>query len=145
MDKSEVDKLLMQLDGSGSNNEWKAIERLRSINNFPDLLLERYKHSKKWNERASCVYHSTRYAKERASSLQLGILALKDKSKIVRYRATMLLAVSQKVEAIKPLEELLASELSTSDAAAAIKAILEQNQNLFVDRENSGKMFLKIH
>ena len=145
MESSEINELLAFLDGRGSDEEYKAIERLKDFEvNLPEVLLNKYNNSKKWGERASCLYHSIKYAKNNENSYQLGIKALNDKSKVVRYRACMLLAVAQKKEAIPFLEELLENNDSQSDAIAAIDAIKNNNQNYFVDREHSGKVKLNV-
>jgi hypothetical protein len=144
VDATEIDHLLARLNGSGSDAEWEAVYQLRQLEGFPVLLLGKYKVSRKWGERASCVFHALRYAKEDRAAFQLGLLALKDKSKVVRYRATMLLAVSQNPDALTPLRELLESGQSAEDASAAIDAITGKDPNRFVDRNHSGKIVMKV-
>jgi hypothetical protein len=56
----------------------------------------------------------------------------------------MLLAVSQNPNALEPLEALLASGRSVEDAKAAVDAIRHRNPDLFVDRDHSGKVTLKV-
>lgn len=147
--KNEISILLSKLDGSGSDAEYKAINELKNLGDqLPSLLLEKYKQSKKWGERASCLYHSIRYAKTVDDALKLGIVALNDKSKAVRYRACMLLAYSLKKEAFPALEQAKASmnsEETLKDINAAIDAIEHQNSNYFVDRSHSGKITLNVN
>jgi hypothetical protein len=107
-------------------------------------LLEKYKRSSKLGQRASCVYHATKYAKVNVAAYQLGLEALRDKSKVVRYRACLLLAVAQRPEAIPSLKALVISNLSREDALAAIDAIEHRNQHYFADREHSGKVTLNV-
>ncbi len=142
---SEIEVKLNLLDGRGSDAEYNAIKELSKLGDkFPELLLQKYRKSTKWGERSSCVYHSIKYAKEHSSSFQLGIEATKDKSKHVRYRACMLLAVAQKQEAITYLERLQNNADSASDALAAIDAIKHENHNYFIDRDHSGKVSLNV-
>lgn len=139
-------ELLMRLDGSGSDDEWEAVEELRKLGGtFPRLLLEKYKKARSWKERCACVYHAMRYAKESDYAVQLGLEALRDKSKVVRYRACELLAYSQRKDLLKNLEASLASYPSShEDIRAAIDAIESENHHYFVDRDHSGKVTLTI-
>lgn len=140
-----VELLLSQLDGSGSDIEWNAIEQLRALPNLPDMLLKHYSQSKSFSARAACVYHSVRYAKTSKSALELGLRAVLDRSKIVRYRAAMLLVVAQSPVAIPALEAMKEKwKASASDAEAAIAALNSGNPNRFVDRENTGLVTLRI-
>lgn len=145
---NETSILLNKLDGSGSDAEYRAIDELKKLGNqLPSLLFEKYSKSRKWEERASCIYHSIRYAREVDDALKLGIVALNDKSKVVRYRACMLLAYSLKQEALPALEKAKASidnEEKLKDINAAIDAIEHQNSNYFVDRTHSGKIVFNV-
>lgn len=140
--------LLDRLDGSGSDDEWNAALELRSLleDRLPDQLLTRYKQAKKWPVRSSCVYHSVRYAKTSDAAVELALLALKDRSQVVRYRACMLLAYSQRKELLPRLRGLLAElhEETKVDVLAAVDAIESENQDYFVDRDHSGMMTLNI-
>jgi len=146
--KDDLSEILKNIDGSGSDQEYKAIIELKKMNeNLPILLLKKYKEAKKWGERAACVYHSISYARDFPEALQLGIIALTDKSKVVVYRACMLLAYSLKREALFALQntkENITNEDILKDINAAIDAIENQNSNFFVDRDHSGKISLKI-
>lgn len=149
MNDTTLETLLNNLDGSGSDQEIHAVRELGKLvgSALPALLLKKYRVSKKWQARSSCVYHSIRYARDVEESVQLGIEALSDKSKVVRYRACMLLACSLSKNAVSFLKEL---ELRASDsetqanAHAAIDAIENQNTNYFVDRDHSGKVRLNF-
>ncbi|WP_347989510.1 hypothetical protein [Methylomonas sp. AM2-LC] len=149
MNNTTLEVLLNNLDGSGSDIEINAIRELRKLvgSGLPALLLNKYRVSKKWQVRSSCVYHSICYARDVEESVQLGIEALSDKSKVVRYRACMLLACSLNKNAISVLKELelLASDSETqANAHAAIDAIENQNTNYFVDRNHTGKVKLNF-
>jgi hypothetical protein len=142
-----VEGLLSQLDGSGSDAEWSAVMKLREREDFPHLLLEKFRSSRAWKARSSCVYHAVRYARGDADALTIGKEALADKSKVVRYRACMLLAYSQRAEALPVLREALEATEDVegrADLLAAIDAIESGNHNFFVDREHSGKATLEI-
>jgi len=143
--ESEIEQALAALDGRGSDAEFDAVSRLATLGDrFPALLLEKYKRSRKLGQRASCVYHATKYAKVNAAAYQLGLEALRDKSKVVRYRACLLLAVAQRRGAILSLRALVTSNLSREDALAAIDALEHRNHHYFVDREHSGKVTLNV-
>jgi hypothetical protein len=145
LNQFEIEQHLRKLDGRGSDGEFHAVELLANLGDaFPKLLLEKYRTAKKFGDRASCVYHATKYAKSNEAAYTLGIEALRDRSKVVRYRACRLLAVAQREEAIGSLERLLFDPISGSDAKAAIDAIRRRNLHYFVDRDHSGKIFLKI-
>jgi len=85
-----------------------------------------------------------RYSRTHHAAYQLGVEALRDRSKHVRYRACMLLSVAQREEAIAPLRALLDDPDSAQDAKAAIEALERRDQSLFVDREHSGKVVLRV-
>ena len=145
MDTIEIEKYLKLLDGRGSDKEIEAARVLSSLGmDFPRLLLNKYLISKKWRERASCLYHASRYAISSSFAFELGIIALGDRSKVVRYEACLLLALAQNPEALKPLENLLTDDDSSEDARAAIEAIEQKNHHLFVDREHSGMVTLNV-
>ena len=142
----EIEILLSKLNGSGSDEEFAAVESLQATGMLPALLLSKYHRSRAWQQRASCVYHAVKYSRESQDAFELGVNALKDKSKVVRYRATMLLAVSQRRDATPHLRKLEAlGNVSAPDAKAAIQAIEASDPNLFVDRDGSGMVTLHVH
>ncbi|WLQ14320.1 hypothetical protein O5O45_31885 [Hahella aquimaris] len=148
MDDSEINLLLDRLDGSGSDREMEAASKLRvGVPDLPKYLLQRYRISRKWRPRGSCVYRAMRYAKESKDAFVLGLEALFDRSRIVRHSACMLLAYSLNPDALDALSQLAETSQDTStveDAKAAIDAIKNRNHNYFVDREHSGKITLNI-
>ncbi|MEM6274080.1 MAG: hypothetical protein AAF735_02470 [Myxococcota bacterium] len=145
-DSDEV--LLARIDGSGSDSEWEAIDALRERLGvrLAEHLLALYKKSRSWKPRSACVYHSTRFARESDSAIELGVLALDDKSQTVRYRACLLLAYSLKKALLPRLYARLDSIRpdTRQDLEAAIDAIQHKNHHYFVDREHSGQMTLNI-
>jgi hypothetical protein len=90
-------------------------------------MLKRYKFSRRWADRKSCVYHCIKYAKTHEDAYQVGIIALQDKSKTVCHQACLLLSAAQRKEAIEHLEELLSDEESRDDAVTAIDVLLNLN------------------
>lgn len=148
MSNSVTEILLDKLDSSSSDERHKAVRELRELGvSLPSLLLKKYRSSKKWQTRSSCVYHAIRNARDDEYAVKLGIEALSDKSKVVRYRACMLLACSLDKNSIPALRELelRASDSETQENAhAAIDAIENQNSNYFVDRDHSGKVRLNF-
>jgi hypothetical protein len=149
MNSKEAEDLLTCLDGSGSDKEYEAIKKLKLLGDeLPRLLLEKYQSSRKWQVRSSCVYHSIRLARGNENAFSIGIEALRDKSKVVRYRACMLLAYSLNISALPMLEDLklnTADRETKADAIAAIDAITNKNSNFFVDREHSGNISLNVN
>lgn len=138
--------LLACLDGSGSDVEWAAVSELRGRDDVCELLLSHFSASPRWQVRASCVYHATRYAQSDENAFLLGVLATRDRAQVVRYRAAMLLAVAQRDSGIEPLRVMQSHYTkSAPDAAAAISAIEGKNRNLFVDRDGSGMTTLVVN
>jgi HEAT repeat protein len=139
-----LNDLLDKLDGRGSDQEFNAIHELSKLGDrLPSVLLGRYRSAKKWQVRCSCVYHAISYSRDVDDAVQLGIEALSDKSKVVRYRSCMLLAYSLKKEALPALQEIKLKITDTETPAnvnAAIDAIENQNSNFFVDRHHTGKV-----
>ena len=148
MNKEKIDALLAELGGSSLDRESDAIEQLRGLGNkLSSLLLDKYRSSRKWGARCACVYYSFRYVREVNDSFRLGIEALSDKSKVVRFRACELLAYSLRKDAIPPLRELERSakdDETIENAHAAIDAIENQNINYFVDRDHSGQIIWNV-
>lgn len=146
---TDVIAFLNALDGSGSDKEFNAIKQLRQLGNeLPELLLDKYRTEKKWGARSSCVYHSIRYARCSSAAIKLGIEALTDRSRAVRYRACMLLAYSLDktvLPELKNVEGFTKDGETLSDLRAAIDAIESGNSDYFVDREHSGKIRLRVN
>ena len=117
------------LDGRSPTGMHERIEELEASGvDIPNLMMKMYKISRRWADRASCVYHCIKYATTHEDAYQLGIIALQDKSKSVRHRACILLSATQRKEAIEHLEVLLSDETSRDDALAAIEVLLNLNQ-----------------
>ena len=125
MNNEKLHEYLAFLDGRSSAGMQEGIEKLEALGiDIPSLMMKQYKISRRWADRTSCVYHCIKYAKTHEDAYQVGIIALRDKSKTVRHQACMLLSAAQKKEAIVDLEELLSDETSRDDAVAAIDLLL---------------------
>jgi hypothetical protein len=110
-------------------------------------LLAAYPTFKSWQGRVSLVYHSTRYARVSEDAFRLGIAALGDRSRVVRYRACGVLAYSLRTDALEPLRALRvdAKRAPADDANAAINAIEAKNHHFFVDRHRTGRSFWVVN
>ncbi|WP_147455596.1 hypothetical protein [Solilutibacter pythonis] len=149
MKRDDINWLLDRLDGSGFDDEYDAIKKLRALGEgLPALLLEKYRNSKKKGQRASCVYNSIRYARYSQVAVDLGIEALIDKSYPVRYRACMLLAYSLNLNSLSALRivfDKTSHQQTKGDLLAAIDAIKNNNSNYFLDRDHSGNVILRVN
>lgn len=143
-------KPLLDRLGGPVDDEWEAWHELkrRAGEEAPRLLRQHYHKSRKWQVRVSCVYHAIAYAKHFPEAVELGREALRDRSKPVRYRACMLLAVSLDNESLPSLRDAEKQagqdEETVGNIRAALSAIERQNHHLFVDRDNSGKVTLNV-
>lgn len=144
----ELKELLDLVDGSGSDKEYEALEKLKEFREeLPALLLQKYQRANKAKERSACVHNATRYAKDSQAAFELGIQALRDRSKHTRHLACLLLAWSLREDALESLydaEELYTDDDTLEDIRAAIDAIDNQNSNYFVDRDHSGMITLNV-
>lgn len=144
---SQLQKLLESFTGTGSEAERRAVRLLQTSlhSNFPAQMLEIYRAATRYQVRLCCVFYSLPYCRWSADTLQLGIDATRDKSKFVRYRAYELLAYSQKEEAAKYINALIAAiskeEIKDEDLKACHLALSRKNFNCFMDRTCSGMVF----
>lgn len=144
MDAKKLASLLECLDGTGSSREYKAIRLLKEKDDeLPQHLLERYRASRQWKARAACAFHAVFYARSSEVAVTLGREAIQDKARVVRYRASGLLAYSLRKDVLPDLREAaraLRDKPGIEDLHAAIDAIEHQNHHYFIDREHSGRM-----
>ena len=136
--REEVDKLQASTV-SGEEEAWDALRPL-GIEVVP-YLLEAFPRFRRWQGRASLVYHAIRYARMSDDAFQLGLLGARDKSRVVRYHALGLLAYSLRREALGEIKNQLSNpdKSTVADATAALAAIKEKNHHLFHDRDRSGR------
>ena len=113
---------------------------------LPTLLLSRYNLTKNWAARASLIMRALKYSRTSEDAVKLALDALSDKSKIVRYRACMFLAVAQRAGLLKVLTSKVDGYPSSSreDHLAAIDAFEARNQHYFIDRDHSRRTFLDV-
>ena len=145
---TSTERLMQQIDGSGSESEREAVRilRIQLGQQFYSSLLDLYRNSSNWKIRASCLYYAIAGARTGHVAKGLALEALSDRSGVVRYRACMLLAASLDKSLLPRLlnsKETIPSK-SRGDLAAAIDAIQGQNINWFIDRDHSGKMKLNV-
>jgi hypothetical protein len=145
---SEIQRLVAELDTRSASQEEAVWAKLKPLGaNVVDHLAAFYPKAKTWQGRASLVFHSVRYARQSEAAFQLGLAALADKSKVVRYRACGLCAYSLRRDALPGLRLLVSHKdrRTAEDATAAIDAIEHQNHHLFVDRTHSGRSFWVVN
>src|SRR6476620_1537258 len=130
------------LDGEAAWNELKPLGAA-----VVPFLAEFYPKARKWQGRAALVFHAIGYARTSEAAFQLGLVALRDRATVVRYRACGLCAYSLRPEAIGPLTQLLGHPDSQTVEAtrAAIYAIQHRNHHYFVDRDHSGRLFWEVN
>ena len=143
MDLKKLSKVLKQLDEASPDANLRAIRELKAMGvDIPRTLPKHYDESRSWRARVSCVFFAVPYARDSEDAVALGIKALSDRSRIVRYRACSLLAYSLREDILPHLKVLLShSDPSTrEDARATIDAIEHKNHHWFMDREHTGRV-----
>ena len=148
MDPAEIESLVGRLDtkdARAGDDAWGQLGHLGEA--VVPFLLAFYPRTRTWQGRTSLVFHSIRYARASEAAFQLGLLALADRSYMVRYRACGLLAYSLRRDALPALRPVAAhaDQRTAADAAAAIDAIEHRNHNYFVDRDHSGRSFWTVN
>lgn len=130
---------------SQEEQAWAALRPLGEA--VVPFLREAFPLFRKWQGRTSLVYHAIRYARISEDAFQLGLMAITDKSVMVRYRGCGLLAYSLRTEAVAPLERLLDHPVprTDQDIRAALDAIRSGNHHRFVDRDNSGMTTWRVN
>ena len=149
MPRARIAAAIAGLDLRGGEAGDEAWAKLRPLGfAVVPYLLDSYPKMRTWEGRCAAVYHSTRYSRISGEAFELGILALRDRSYMVRYRACGLLAYSLRKDALAALEDVSVSDdrdFVISASQAAINAIKAQNHNLFVDRRLSGASFWHLN
>lgn len=147
MDEAKIRVMVSEYEAKSSYGTEPHYEEIKSLGeSVLPFFIEAYPKAKRWKQRASFLYRAISYSRRSTLSVELGIMALQDRSNEVRYRACMLLACSLNAKALPYLKSAFksASGETASDIAAAIDAIESENHNYFVDRMHSGKMFLNF-
>jgi hypothetical protein len=106
------------------------------------LLAEALPQIRKSEGRASVMRYVGKFSRENNAVFGAGIVALQDRSWIVRHYGCALLAYSLRNEALPTLSALLKypDHRTVADARAAIDAIKSKNHHFFKDRDHSGKI-----
>ena len=147
MTDGEIQRLVARVASDSALESEEAWERLRfARDRVLPFALQQYRETTSWRGRLNLLFHCIGSARTNESAVALGIAALSDRSRPVRYRACMLLAVAQEEEAIPHLELLLdhRDKQTVEDARAAIRSIEENNHNHFVDRDGTGQITWKV-
>lgn len=148
MDDAQIQSLVLALDTTNTLDEDSAWSKLKPLGvDVVPHLATFYPKAKRWQGRASLVFHSIRYARESEAAFKLGLEALSDKSTVVRYRACGLCAYSLRKDALPALQALLKHKdaKTVEDARAAIDAIKHQNHHYFYDRTHSGSSYWVVN
>jgi hypothetical protein len=147
MEKKQIQDLVSRLDTANEREQEQAWEQLRPLGKeVLPFFLEIFPGMKKWQGRGALLYHATKFARDSEVSLALALMALNDRSRIVRYRALGLLAYSLKSDVIPYIEPLLNHQdrNTAEDARAAIDSIMHNTHHYFIDRAHSGQIFWEI-
>ena len=142
LDNTEIADIIKSLDQDSWGKAEDAREKLVPLGSAVlPLFLQYYPKLQKFRGRTCLVYTAIKFARVSDLAVDLGIMALNDKSGQVRYRACMLLAFSLRQDAIPHLRMVLnhPDAKTVADAAAAIDAIEHQNHDFFQDRRHTGK------
>lgn len=143
MDADQIRQTVRRFDTTDMPEVEAVWDQLRPLGaTVLPFFVEEFPRIKKWQGREAMVYHAIKFARTSDLALRLAEIAAQDRSRIVRYRATQLLAYSLKQEALPILQKLLShpDAKTTEDARAAIDAIVHQNHNYFMDRAHSGSV-----
>ena len=137
-----------RMDVAGTQQGEDAWVELRPLGiGIVRAFVEAYPRFRTWQGRTALVYHATRYARISDEAFQLGLMAMDDRSYMVRHRACALLAYSLRHDALPALERAAgdANEMVATSALAARNAILAGNHHLFVDRSLSGRAMWHVN
>jgi hypothetical protein len=144
----EIAMLVERLGSAGGvldeEHVWEQLEPIGA--RVLPFFLDAYARTRRWQGRVSFVFHAIKYARTDPLASKLAVAALSDKSRLVRYRACMLLACALDRGALPALRQtLMHSDAATvEDAHAAIDAIENSNHHYFVDRSHSGRVKLNF-
>lgn len=148
VETSIIDEILDSIsEKSDENNAELMLKLQRKIIDPPAFYLHLFGNIKNYSSRLTCVYWSQSYSKVHDSALRLGFRGVEDRSRVVRYRSLRLLAISESDIALEFLENLDRNPFSKDDLEdidAAMSAIRKKNRNLFIDRQESGRMFITL-
>jgi hypothetical protein len=132
-------------DAATRDEAWKQLPAGRAALPF---LREAFPQTRRMEARISMVYEATFFARVSEDAFQLGLLALRDRSKYVRDRACGVLAYSLRDDALPALRPLLRAvdELTCKAAEGAVDAIKHQSHHLYWDQDGpQGQTFWVVN
>ena len=149
---SDAEQLLIRFRNDPFNKS--SVERISSDQlrlvlgeALPELMLKEYRNASNYLVRVRCVWISTGYCRRNDAAVELGKLALLDKSKVVRYRARVLLACSLKYDAIPDVKQAIErskDQKERQELLAVLDAIENQNHTYFWDLDHGGKFIVNF-
>jgi len=142
LDDDDIAALVLDLDQDNWGKAEDAREKLVPIGAAVlSLFLQYYPKLRTYRGRTCMLYTAIKFARVSDMAVELGVMALNDKSRQVRYRACAVLAFSLRKDVIADLRKVLdhPDAQTVADAAAAIDAIKHQNHHYFQDRHHTGK------
>jgi HEAT repeat protein len=148
MQDQEIRDLVASMDTKDNAARENIWLKLRDLGNqIAPFFEEFFPQAKKLEARRDMAFHCIRFARESESAYRIGLLAITDKSTIVRYRGCCILAYSLRRDALPALQSLLnhTDSKTVEDARAAIDAIKSGNHHYFVDRDHSGKVRWQVN
>lgn len=143
MSEDKLRRALSLLSGPSLYVNLDGIRQLEGLGeDVPKTLLKHYRQSRGWRARLSCVYFAVPYARTNDDVAKLGIEALNDKPRKVRYRACSLLAYSLREDVLTYLRSMLNHDdsITVADVRAAIECIEAKNHHWFMDRGHTGRV-----
>jgi len=142
---ANLDSLLQKIRLEDTHEGSRARKELKlRVADVPKFFLEKYPGVKSWNVRCAMVCWAAAYSRENEAAYKLGLAALSDRSKNVRFEACALLAYSLRRESLpylRQLQESARDETTLDGTRRAIDAIEHQNHHYFLDQEHTGRAF----
>lgn len=142
MEDQEIQFLVASMDTKDNIARENAWLKLRDLGDrVAPFFEEFFPRAKKLQARRDIAFHCIRFARGSESAYRIGLMAIRDKSTIVRYRGCCILAYALRRDALPALQSLLnhSDSKTAEDARAAIDAIKSGNHHYFMDRQHSGK------
>jgi hypothetical protein len=147
MTDSEIINLVAAFNTKDSPAREGVWEQLRDVRErvFP-YFAELFPRAKQFEVRRDIAYHCIRFARSSEIAFRIGLMAVEDRSRVVRYRGCSILAYSLRADALPALKKQLthADVKTVEDVKAAIDAIEHRNHHFFVDRQHTGQMFWAV-
>ena len=122
------------------SKHWYRLRETHRVSDMVDQMIEAFPLIKNAWGRNLILFDLIHFAQKDDRVIDLAITALHDRAYMPRYQACSILAFSLRKDALPHLNEFRdhKHQKTRVDIRAAIDAIEEQNQNLFVDRDRQG-------